>query len=329
VLRRASVVLTLAAIAVPARAHADRMPDRPYAAPADPDDFWRDVVHPHADEVGELQRNLALTLRSIDDPYGEGNRGEQVQSGLRMARYALVLDPGDLDALYYTGAFADEAGRATEAQRVLDDYLARAPVGVLRADALLRVGRIALRQHRTRDAIVALRRSVAQVAERMTSVKAHIALAHALEATGDVGAAIAVMRELDDNVPIDGDPATVIGYLALAVLYDRDEQVTAAFDVILRLKNALDNDYNRWAEDAVRLYPPPVAADLHYYRALAYETTTVNPTEARAEWFAFERAAGATGAGARAHDHRIALDRELARDRRPAPKPRRPARRTP
>lgn len=320
--------LTLAfALAATGAARADRMPPPHVIAPSPNDDFWRDVVHPHANEVGELQRNLAVTLRSLDDPYGEGNRGQAVMSGLRMARYARQLDPGDLDARYYAGAFADEAGRAVEAERVLDDYLARAPAGVLRADALLRIGRIALRQHRTTDAITALRRSIAQTSERATSIKAHVALAHALEATGDVGAAIAVLRELNDAVPIDGEPSTVIGYLALAVLYDRDEQITAAFDVILRLKTALDNDYGHWAEDAVRLFPPPVAADLHYYRALAYETTQVNQAEARAEWFAFERVAGPMGAGARAHDHRVAIDRERARERRPTPAPRR--RRTP
>ncbi len=321
------LVLALAVVATTGVARADRMPSPPYVAPADHDDFWRDVVHPHADEVAELQRNLAMTLRSIDDPYGEGNRSEMVQSGLRMARYARQLDPDDLDALYYAGAFSDEAGRAIAAERLLVDYLARAPAGVLRADALLRIGRIALRQRRVPDAITALRRSISQTAERATSIKAHIALAHALEASGDVGAAVAVLRELNDAVPIDGDPSTVIGYLALAVLYDRDEQITAAFDVILRLKTALDNDYSRWAEEAVRLFPPPVAADLHYYRAMAYETTQINRTEARAEWFAFERVAGKRGAGARAHDHRVAIDRELARDRQPAPRARRAVRR--
>lgn len=323
---RATAIAAAATVAVaagPGPARADRMPVDRYVVPGDPDDFWREVVHPHADEVLELQRSLAVTLRSLDDQDGYGNRSELVQSGLRMARYARLLDPGDLDALYYAGAFADEAGRATEAERVLDGYLARAPAGPLRADALLRIGRIALRQHRTTEAINALRRALAQPAERPTAVKSHVALAHALEATGDVGAAIAVLRDLDDRTPIDGDPATVIGYLALAALYDRDEQITAAFDIVIRLKNALDSDYSRWAEDAVRLYPPPVAADLHYYRALAYETTQLNQAEARAEWFAFERAAGSTGAGARARDHRLALDRELARERRPAPAARR------
>lgn len=321
-LRRAGSVLALAvALAATAgTARADRAAPT-YAPPPRSDDFWRDVVHPHADEVAELQRNLATTLRSIDDPYGEGNRPELVQSGLRMARFARQLDPGDLDALFYAGAFADEAGRAAEAVKLLEEYLTRAPAGMLRADALLRMGRIALRQRRLPEAVAALRRSIAQSAERSTSIKAHIALAHALEASGDVGAAVAVLRELNDAVPIDGDPSTVIGYLALAVLYDRDEQITAAFDVILRLKNALDSDYSRWAEDAVRLFPPPVAADLHYYRALAYETTS-SQLEARAEWFAYERAAAGTGAGLRARDHRLAIDRELARERRPTPSPR-------
>ncbi|MBK9031391.1 MAG: hypothetical protein IPL61_08645 [Myxococcales bacterium] len=316
--------LWLALLASVAPARADRMIDVP-PRPAEPTDFWGRVLHPHAAQVAELVQQLSMTLRQLDDPYGAADRSriEMVRTGVRLARYARTLDPNDDDVTYYAGAFADAAGRALEAERLLTIYLRAAPAGAQRADALVRIGRIALRQGRTDLAVDRLRQASAQVADRFTIVRARIALAHALEASGDVGAAVATLRELVDAVPLDGDPASVAGHVALAVIYDRDEQITAAFDVLLRLRTALDSEYVRLADDALRAFPPPIAIDAHYYRALVYETWPYLTAEAHRAWWAYEQAGGPPALTARARDHRLALALELERARR---KPARPER---
>ena len=148
--RLAALVIALASVP----AAADMMPAPP-PRPPDPADFWARVLHPHAREVGETLQQLEIALRQLDDPYGATDRSrvELVRSGVRLARYARTLDPGEPDVVYFAGAFADAAGRALEAERLLAQYLKSAPAGARRADALVRIGRIALRQGRAPAAV--------------------------------------------------------------------------------------------------------------------------------------------------------------------------------
>jgi hypothetical protein len=103
--------------------------------------------------------------------------------------------------------------------------------------------------------------------------------------------------------------------LALAVLYDRDEQISQAFDLVLRAQGALDGAYAERFEAGLALAPPVPAAELHYHRAFLYETAGF-AHEARAEWLAYLRLG--TGRGlVRARAHLAALD-AFVRDRRPS-----------
>jgi hypothetical protein len=177
VVRPAPLAALLIALAsLPAAA--DMMPAPPPRAP-EPADFWAKVLHPHAREVGETLQQLEIALRQLDDPYGATDRSrvELVRNGVRMARYARTLDPGDPDVVYFGGAFADAAGRALEAERLLSLYLRTAPAGARRADALVRIGRIALRQGRAAAAVDLLRQAAAQLSDRFTMVRARVALA--------------------------------------------------------------------------------------------------------------------------------------------------------
>jgi Tfp pilus assembly protein PilF len=302
------------AAAVPWVARADMMPTPPPPPPS-PGDFWYEVLHPNAGQVAELVQQLAMMQRQLDDPYGATDRGriELVRAGYRVARFTRTLDPDDADVQYYSGVFADFAGRTLEAERQLTAYVATAPSGAQRADALLHLGRIALRQGRVDDAVTQLRQAATQPSDRFTEVRATIALAHALEANGDVAAATAALNRLIDQVPLDGDPASVAAHVALAVIYDRDEQITAAFDVLTRLRTTLNTEYIRLCDDALRAFPPPLAMDLHYYRALVYETWVYLTAEALASWRAYERSGAPRGARGRAADHRRALELEQAR----------------
>jgi tetratricopeptide (TPR) repeat protein len=321
--RPAAWLLTAALVAAPlgvARAYRIASPPPP---PPPPADFWSEALHPNSQRVAELVMQLEAMLRQLDDPYGATDRTriEMVREGNRLARQARQLDPDDLDALYFSGAFADAAGRALDAERVLTEYTRRAALEARRADALVRLGRIALRQGRVDEAVAQLRQASAQFSDRFTMVRSRIALAHALEAQGDIGAAVATLIALTEALPLDGDPASVAAHVALAVIYDRDEQLTAAFDVLLRLRTAMDSEYVRLADDALRAFPPPLAIDLHYYRALVYETWPYLTAEAARAWRAYEVGGAPTGLAARAGEHRRLLELELARAR---PKPKRP-----
>jgi hypothetical protein len=102
------------------------------------------------------------------------------------------------------------------------------------------------------------------------------------------------------------------------VLYDRDEQVSLAFDMVVRAQAALTGSYAERMEAGLALAPPVPAAEIHYARAFMYETAGFTH-EARAEWAAYLRLPTAT-ATSRARAHKDALERTLT-ERRPARRP--------
>ena len=128
-MRPAAWLLTAALVAAPlgvARAYRIASPPPP---PPPPADFWSEALHPNSQRVAELVMQLEAMLRQLDDPYGATDRTriEMVREGNRLARQARQLDPDDLDALYFSGAFADAAGRALDAddEQTIEGALAR------------------------------------------------------------------------------------------------------------------------------------------------------------------------------------------------------------
>lgn len=295
--------------------------DRAAAAPArDPDardhgEFWAEVVSPHRDQLDAIKTELRQALSIALTDWSPEHRDGLLREATRLARRGRALDPSDLEIVYYLGAIADDAGRATEAQRLLGDFARSAPPGQMRGDAFLRLGRSALRRGAPTDAIAPLRGALAERGDRRITTTAAVYLAEALDGAGRTADAIALLSHRVDAATGNWDTEEALEVFALAVLYDRDEQISRAFELVLRAQGALAGGYAERFLAGLQLAPPVPAAELHYYRAFVYETNG-HLHEARAEWLAYLRLPNVRGR-ARARAHLAAVDGMLL-ERRPA-----------
>jgi hypothetical protein len=301
------------ALAQPGPAARDALDTRDPDA-RDHGDFWAEVVAPNHDELVAIKAELRSALGYAANAWNPEHRAAMLREATRLARHGQRLDPGDPEVTFYLGALADDAGRTLEAQRLLTELVSGPTRGPLRAEALVRLGKLALRRGAAADAISPLRQAVAERADRRMTVIATVYLADALDASGRTGVAIDLLSQRVAAATGNWDNEEALTVLALAVLYDRDEQISQAFDLVLRAQGALDGAYAERFEAGLALAPPVPAAELHYHRAFLYETAGF-AHEARAEWLAYLRLG--TGRGlVRARAHLAALD-ALLRDRRP------------
>jgi tetratricopeptide (TPR) repeat protein len=307
--------------------HAGAAPKRDGDA-HDHGEFWSDVVSPHHDEVSAIKVQLRDALAVIAADWSPEHRERVLTDATRLARHARQLDGGDVEVIYYLGALADEGGRSIEAMRALSEASQRLPRGAVRSDALLRLGKIALRRGKPTEAIVPLRQALGERADRRSTTVAAVYLAHALDDAGLTADAIDVLRPRVEAASGNWDVEEALEWLTLAILYDRDEQVSLAFDLVVRAQTALTGSYAERMEAGLALAPPVPAAEIHYARGFLYETAGF-VHEARAEWAAYTRLPSAS-APSRARAHLETLDRILAERRpgkksapAPAPAPRR------
>ena len=100
-------------------ARADYVAEVPQAPPPPTDEFWREVVAPHGDEIQQIvdkaRQGLAFLptcLQQDCDPTGE-QRTKLLDDMYGMLRYARKLDPTQTDVLMLLGQVAEESGRAS------------------------------------------------------------------------------------------------------------------------------------------------------------------------------------------------------------------------
>jgi tetratricopeptide (TPR) repeat protein len=227
-------------------------------------------VRSSIDKLGDgPDASVDRRLRTLGDAYG-------------MLRYARKLAPENTDVLALLGSTADELGKTRQALDALDACIRiqgpeRAGGGVTG-----RLGMIYLRMGRLDDAIRWLRYAQGPIAGADNAV-AVVHLATALAARGQMPDALdALSNALPAQTNYFTDPVTLVSF-ALAVHYDRDEQRSAAFEVLDRMQATLQQElgpFTQRALSAMRFAPPE---DHYYYQALLYETLG-DYTEARAEW---------------------------------------------
>lgn len=312
---RVSVLAVCCLLGLGAVARADMMPLPP--PPPPPADFWARAIEIRSPQAIELHQHLATALRTLEEPWGSTDRlrVELVRRADRVARMLVARYPTDPTSLFYAGAFADLNGQSEPAERWLTAARERAPTGALAGDAELRLGLLALRRGDLERALAWLRPLTAVSRDREGQVRATIALAFAHEAQGDTAAAIAALRALDN--PGADDPASQAIAATLAVIYDRDDQVTNAFEILVRLRQFEEGGALAIVERTLRAYPPPFALDRVYLRALAHDVTAGSEREAHRLWLQLEQSGGPPELAARARAHRLLLDRTLAEARRP------------
>jgi tetratricopeptide (TPR) repeat protein len=322
--RRLALVAVLVSLA-PAGARADYVAEVPQAPTPPTDEFWREVVAPHGDEIQQIvdkaRQGLAFLptcLQQDCDPTGE-QRSKLLDDMYGMLRYARKLDPTQTDVLMLLGQVAEESGRASAAIEALQAYQSLVGDEKVPADVEYRLGRAYLRLGRAEDAIRHFR---AGVGEGVTSyyggpgVSSLVYLGMTLANTGRIADAIDVLSPAANVQNVWAQEMHQL-LMTLAVTYDRDEQISAAFRILESLQNNLQQGFQQYVQGslAAMVYVP--AHEQHYYLGLLYESVG-NLSEARTEWLIY--AQSDSPFRARALDHVRAIDKIQADKLRDAAK---------
>lgn len=303
-------------------------------------DFWDWVLAPHRVEVAlvmdKVKENRGLAAQGWGDtaafdassgtysPERAAVREQLLTETEAMLRYALRLAPGELSIQRELAMVLDDGERPT-AQAALERYLRDEVPDRVLPEARVRLARWYARQGRDGDAIVQLRLALGQAGggEAATRTTALVLLASVYMNGGRLAEAIDLLASSASGPQAGYYPVSLLPAFALAVAYDRDEQVTRAHETIARMVNGSqrpDALYYVLQDEYVR-NPLVPAHERHYFAALQHELLG-NLPEARTEWLAYARAPGAPYA-ARARQHLIDVER-MMRERRRAPRERLP-----
>lgn len=258
-------------------------------------DFWSWLLDPHRAEVDEILRlagdNWAQAANDAADfeggtrsPARAERRRRALADAEGMLKYALKLSPGRTDVLRQLALVEDENDRP-EAQRTLERYLAAEAPDRVAAEPRVRLARWYARQRRHGDAIVQLRLALGSpISELGLRAQALHLYATVLMHAGRLAEAIDLLQSAAASNPT---PQTVF---ALAVAYDRDEQITRALETLESLRAMNTTPFADVLLQPERgrqvVFVPPW--ERHYYAALQFELLGYLP-EARSEWQAYVR----------------------------------------
>ncbi len=301
----------------------------------DRQNFWESLIAPNEAEIQlVLDTARALRRQAFNHAYptpdlGAPNahvreqmaiRDSMMREALGMLRYAYrELNPRHPQVLLELGRTADDLQRPREAAAALEAYLNVAPPSQReRGDALIRLGHIYAARGDWDDAVAALRGALA-TASRDYELQAALSLGCAYMHLGRLDDAISVLSRGATVQPGRPPQHTESIAFALAIAYDRDEQITQAYDLLasltardVTLSGVLGQDWGHPLSTIPEpLLTPP--AERHYFAAMRYEATN-KLIEARTEWRAYVRAVERGPYVARASAHVAAIDAMLDAD---------------
>lgn len=291
-------------------------------------DFWTWLDQPFGKQVSIVLERARHNLQTASDhlatPYDAytgayrpdhaGRRAALLRDAAAMLRYAQRLVPDDLRVARELAVVTDRA-EDPDSVRALERYLAMAPALTVEPALRVRLGHWYARQGRHDDAVVQLRLALGSRKQDVPShADAGLLLAGVLMHTGRLAEAIDLLGNTDEASARYSSHSHVLT-LALAVAYDRDEQLTMAHDVLKQLTQSGPDNLERALRDSfgqpVPMYP---LCDRHYFAALQYEALG-HLIEARAEWQAYARWPDVPYRQ-RAQAHIEALDKLIADSRR-------------
>jgi len=261
-----------------------------------------------------------MALYGDYDPTGK-QRLNYYRTAYGMLRYAHKRSHENLEVLQLLGQTADELGKTHEALEAFEAAVKLTGAEKAGIEITARLGAIYLRLGRTDEAIRILRIAQGPIQlGKPISAAALVHLSNALAAQGNMGEAIDVLATaVPPNLPYYANEYALASF-ALAVLYDRDEQRGAAFDVIDHMQTQLTSSLGTTVQNALGAMRFAPAEDQHYYQGLLYEVLG-NYTEARAEW-ALYAASGDLPFRARALEHIAAIDSQQRAPAQQATQPR-------
>lgn len=284
--------------------------------------FWSEVVEPNGkqvqailDKVEKLLQQPDAALQS-DTDWAVDQRQRYYHDALALLQEASRLSPHNTEVLAQIGRVADELGKTREAITALEASVRITGPEDASARVTGRLGAIHLRLGKLDAAIRWLR--LAQGPLGPITAPSLVHLANALALRGEM---ITAIETLSNALPAHSlgyyqDDVTLASF-ALAVLYDRDEQRGAAFEVLERMQSTLQHQFGSQLQIQLAKLRFAPAEDQHYFQALLYESLG-HYIEARAEW-ALYAASGESPWRARALDHIAAIDaqRKTLRGARP------------
>ncbi|MBL0212599.1 MAG: tetratricopeptide repeat protein [Myxococcales bacterium] len=293
------------------RAEAKPDPGPPTRAAVGNGDFWREVVEPHADEVRALVTKTRNAMKIADEAlqtdaeWAVEPRMRYFEAALGMMQYARKLAPENGEVLGLLGRAADELGKTRQAIEAYEAAIRVVGAEKAGPEVVGRLGAIYLRLG-DRDAGIRWLRQ-AQGPLNPSSAPPLVQLANALASRGEVTQAIEVLQNV---LPTAGpgyysQELSLVSF-TLAVVLDRDEQRSAAFEVLDKMKTSLQQQFGTQLQNVLAMTRYSPAEDQHYYLGLLYEALDQYP-EARTEW-ALYAASGDTPWRARALDHLHAID---------------------
>jgi len=292
--------------------HAQAKPVAPRPAPAaNRDDFWREVIEPHGDEVRDLLGKARNVMRQPDEAmltdaeWAVDQRMRFFRDAYNLLRYAHKLSPENTDVLALLGRTADELGKTREAIDALEASVRVTGADKAGAEVTGRLGAIYLRLGNRDTAIRYLR--AAQGPINPGTAESLVHLANALAARGEVASAIDTLQNVlpTGSLGYYGQDVALVAF-SLAVIYDRDEQRSAAFEVLDHMQAAFQQQYWPHVQGELAKMRFAPAEDQHYYLGLLYESLG-HYAEARAEWALYAVSTDSAWRG-RALDHIAAID---------------------
>jgi tetratricopeptide (TPR) repeat protein len=295
-----------------ATSHAQAKPTAPRReTPPDRSHFWREVIEPHGDEVRDLLAKARNVMRQPDDAmltdadWAVDQRMRFFRDAYNLLRYARRLSPQNTEVLALLGRAADELGKTREALEVLEASIRVTGLDKASPEVAGRLGAIQLRLG-NRDAAIRYLR-VAQGPITPATAEPIVHLANALAARGEVTAAIDTLQNVlpSGSLGYYGQDVALVAF-SLAVIYDRDEQRSAAFEVLDHMQAAFQQQYWPHVQGELAKMRFAPAEDQHYYLGLLYESLG-HYAEARTEWALYAATTDSPWRG-RALDHIAAID---------------------
>ena len=302
-------------------ADARRVPAPPPQTATTDGDFWRDVVEPNADEVRKIVNSARNAIRIADEAlqsdseWAVDQRMRYFVDAYGMLRYARTLSPENVEVLAMLGRSADELGKTKIAIEALEMAMHLTGPDKANPEVVGRLGSIYLRLGDRDTAIRWLRLAAGPL--KPESVQGLVHLANALAARGEVTAAVdTLINALPAQNMSFYSQELMLAAFTLAMIYDRDEQRSAAFVVLDRMKSALQHSFGTQVQNVIATMRFAPAEDQHYYQGLLYEAMD-QYTEARTS-FALYAASGDTPWRARALEHVRAIDAHRKNPPKPA-----------
>ena len=280
-----------------------------------PPGFWQRMAASQENELRDVLKHARQLLDSAERPILDAEDDQLRQRMLReahgMLRFGLRQAPDNRELLELMAFVEEAAGRRESALARYRDLLERADHYRTSTHACTRYGLYLARLSQLGPARAVLGRCIGFADERQYgngSEHRDLALLnlgnlHAAEGDLTRGIELLEREKAADN--------SGLLPFALVVLYDKDERLSDAYELLERLARTYDNRYPEQVARALGTAEFIPAPDRHYYTALLLEVRGSLP-EAREEWHHYLRSGPQARYRERAQQHLEAVDELLA-----------------